>query len=69
MRRRTDGSHISVAQAADVIGISRAAVYKAINAGTLQALKIGNVTVVNRQAAVVYREQREKSGVESVFWL
>jgi len=58
----TDGSHISVAQAADFIGISRAAVYKAINAGTLQALKIGNVTVVNRQAAVVYRERREKSG-------
>lgn len=61
----TDGSHISVAQAADFIGISRAAVYKAINAGTLQALKIGNVTVVNRQAAVVYRERREKSGFVS----
>jgi excisionase family DNA binding protein len=61
----TDGSHISVAQAADFIGISRAAVYKAINAGTLQALKIGNLTVVNRHAAVVYRERREKSGFAS----
>jgi hypothetical protein len=29
----------------------------------LQALKIGNVTVVNRQAAVVYHERREKSGL------
>ena len=61
----TDGSHISVAQAADFIGITRAAVYKAINAGTLHALKIGNVTVVNRPSAVVYRERRETSGFVS----
>ncbi|MGH9399974.1 MAG: helix-turn-helix domain-containing protein [Thermoanaerobaculia bacterium] len=59
----TDGSHISAAQAADFIGISRAAVYKAINAGTLQALRIGNVTVVNKKSAVEYRQRRE-SGVE-----
>lgn len=55
----TDGSHISAAQAADFIGISRAAVYKAIHAGKLEALHIGNVTVVNRKSAVEYRQRRE----------
>lgn len=57
----TDGSHISAAQAAEFIGISRAAVYKAINAGTLQALRIGNVTVVNKKSAVEYRQRRESA--------
>lgn len=54
-----DGSHISAAQAANLIGISRAAVYKAINAGTLQTLKIGNVTVVSRKSAIEYQQRRE----------
>ena len=57
----TDGSHISAAQAADFIGISRAAVYKAIHAGKLEALHIGNVTVINRKSAVGYRERRGKA--------
>lgn len=57
----TDGSHISAAQAADFIGISRAAVYKAIHAGTLKALKIGNVTVVNKKSAFEYRQRRESA--------
>ncbi|MCC6740680.1 MAG: helix-turn-helix domain-containing protein [Planctomycetia bacterium] len=63
MRSRfpVDGSNISAAQAAEHIGISRAAVYKAIGAGTLQALRIGNVTVVNRQSAAEYRRRREKA--------
>ena len=55
----TDGSHISATQAADLIGISRAAVHKAIKAGTLEALRIGNVTVVSRKSAQAYRERRE----------
>ena len=55
----TDSSHISALQAAEFIGISRAAVYKAIRAGTLQALHIGNVTVVNRKSAAEYRRRRE----------
>mgnify|MGYP001558296374 CR=1 FL=1 len=55
----TDGSHISAAQAANLIGISRAAVYKAINAGTLQALRIGNVTVVDKKSAIEYQQRRE----------
>ena len=53
-----DGSMISVLQAATLIGISRAAVYKAIEKGTLRALRIGNVTIVDRKAATDYREQR-----------
>jgi len=61
-RRRefpTDGSHISAAQAADLIGISRAAIYKAIDAGKLEALRIGNVTVVNKKSAIEYKRRRE----------
>lgn len=61
----TDGSHISATQAADLIGISRAAVHKAIKAETLEALRIGNVTVVNRQSAVAYRQHRESAGERS----
>ena len=53
-----DGSMISVLQTATLIGISRAAVYKAIERGTLRALRIGNVTIVDRKAATEYREQR-----------
>lgn len=55
----TDGSHISAAQAANLIGISRAAVYKAIDARRLEALRIGNVTVVNKKSAIEYRKRRE----------
>lgn len=61
----TDGSHISASQASDLIGISRAAVHKAIKAGTLDALRIGNVTVVNRKSAQAYRERRESPGQSS----
>lgn len=54
----TDGSMISVAQAADLIGISRAAVYKAIEKGALRTRRIGNVTIVDRKSAAEYRERR-----------
>jgi hypothetical protein len=54
----TDGAMISVAQAADLIGISRAAVYKAIDKGALAVRRIGNVTVVDRKSAGEYRAQR-----------
>ena len=53
-----DSSMISVAQAADLIGISRAAVYKAIEKGALRTRRIGNVTIVDRQSAAEYRERR-----------
>jgi excisionase family DNA binding protein len=54
----SDGSMISVAQAAELIGVSRTAVYKAIEKGTLRATRIGNVTVVDRAFALAYREHR-----------
>jgi len=55
----TDGSMISVTQAAVLIGITRAAVYKAIERKALAALHIGNVTVVERKAALAYKGGRE----------
>jgi excisionase family DNA binding protein len=63
-RRRapTDASMISVAQAAELIGISRAAVYKAIDKGTLGARRIGNVTLVDRQSALGYRDRPPPTG-------
>lgn len=54
-----DASMISVAQAADLIGITRAAIYKAIEKGALEAIRIGNVTVVKRASAHAYRERRD----------
>jgi hypothetical protein len=54
----TDGSMISVTQAATAIGITRAAVYKAIDRHAIKALRIGNVTVVNRASALAYRDRR-----------
>ena len=54
-----DASMISVAQAADLIGITRAAIYKAIEKGALEAIRIGNVTVVSRASAHAYRQRRE----------
>ena len=52
------GSMISVTQAAALIGITRAAVYKAIEKKALPALHIGNVTVLDREAAIAYKNGR-----------
>ncbi|MBN2494921.1 MAG: helix-turn-helix domain-containing protein [Deltaproteobacteria bacterium] len=57
-RAPKDFSMMSVVQAADLIGISRAAVYKAIEKGRLRCHKIGNVTVVERASAIEYRDRR-----------
>lgn len=56
-----DGSHISTVQAAQLIGISRAAVHKAIKAGKIEALRIGNVTVLSKKSALEYRQRRESA--------
>jgi hypothetical protein len=53
-----DASMISVSQAADLIGISRAATYKAIEKGAVAAMRLGNVTVVDRVSALAYRDGR-----------
>jgi excisionase family DNA binding protein len=63
MKAPTDSSMISVTQAAALIGITRAAVYKAIEKKTLPALRVGNVTVVARAAAVAYRDGRVQEAV------
>ena len=57
-----DASMMSVAQASDLIGITRAAVYKAIEKRALETIRIGNVTLVDRASAQAYREQRESIG-------
>ena len=53
-----DFSMMSVAQAAELIGITKVAVYKAIDKGTIKALRIGNVTVVERASVKAYSENR-----------
>jgi excisionase family DNA binding protein len=58
-----NASMISVTQAAELIGITRAAVYKAIGKHALEALRIGNVTVVNRASALRYREERREASI------
>jgi excisionase family DNA binding protein len=60
LRRRIpdDGSLMSVVQAAELIGISRAAVYKAIRAGRIASRRYGNVTLVERSSAAAYRDAR-----------
>lgn len=57
----SDASMISVTQAAELIGITRAAVYKAIGRHALEALRIGNVTVVNRASALAYQKARNEA--------
>jgi excisionase family DNA binding protein len=57
-----DGSMISVTQAAALIGITRAAVYKAIERNALRAMRIGNVTIVDRKAALAYKRHRDGEG-------
>ena len=61
----TDASHISATQASNLIGISRAAVYKAIENNKLDILKIGNVTLVSKKSAFAYRDRREKDATRS----
>jgi hypothetical protein len=64
-RRLPEAPMVSVVQAAEVIGISRTAVYKAIVKGSLLGLRIGNVTVVDRASAEAYRAKRDAIGVRS----
>ena len=54
----TDASMMSAAQAADLIGITRAAVYKAIDKGSLRAIPVGNVILIDRKSALAYRDRR-----------
>ncbi len=60
----TDGSMISVTQAADLLGISRAAVHKAIQENRLKGRKIGNLVIVDRGDCERYRAARQSPGDE-----
>lgn len=53
-----NSSMMSVAQAAELMGISRAAVYKAVNRGAIKSMRYGNVTVVERASVIAYRATR-----------
>jgi excisionase family DNA binding protein len=58
--RREIGALLSVAQAAERIGISRAAVYQAISKGALETVQIGALTLVVLASAKAYRKARDK---------
>ena len=60
-----DRSLMSVTQAANTLGISRAAVHKAIQQKRLAAERYGNVLLVNREAVLRYKRERIQSGSQS----
>lgn len=60
-----DRSLMSVTQAANRLGISRAAVHKAIQQKRLAAQRYGNVLLVNREAVLRYKRERSQSGSQS----
>jgi excisionase family DNA binding protein len=53
-----DRSLMSVTQAANTLGISRAAVHKAIQHKRLAAQRVGNIVLVSRQAVLGYKRGR-----------
>lgn len=53
---------MSVTQAANTLGISRAAVHKAIQQERLPAQRFGNVLLVDREAVQRYKRERSPSG-------
>lgn len=57
----TDGSTLSVTQAADLLLMSRAAVHKAIKAGKIRFLRVGNVILVDRQSVLDYGQRPAKA--------
>lgn len=57
-----DRSLMSVTQAAITLGISRAAVHKAIQQERLPAQRYGNVILVSREAVRRYTQQRAEGG-------
>lgn len=58
----SDRSLMSVTQAANTLGISRAAVHKAIQQKRLAAQRYGNVVLVSRDAVLRYKGGRSRGG-------
>ena len=61
-----DRSLMSVTQAATTLGISRAAVHKAIQQKRLAAQRFGNVLLVDREAVQRYKRERNPGGSQPV---
>lgn len=57
-----DRSLMSVTQAANTLGISRAAVHKAIQQERLAAQRYGNIVLVSRQTVLRYKRDRAEGG-------
>jgi excisionase family DNA binding protein len=55
-----DRSLMSVTQAANTLGISRAAVHKALQQNRLGAERYGNVVLVSRAAVLRYKQERRE---------
>ena len=60
-----DRSLMSVTLAANTLGISRAAVHKAIQAKRLAVQRYGNVILVGRDAVLRYKKERSGGGARS----
>ena len=60
-----DRSLMSVTQAANTLGVSRAAVHKAIQQKRLPAQRYGNVLLVDRAAVLRYKRERSQSGSQA----
>lgn len=58
----SDRSLMSVTQAANALGVSRAAVHKAIQQKRLAAQRYGNVILVSRDAVRQYKQERRDGG-------
>ena len=56
---------MSATQAANILGISRAAVHKAIQQKRLAARRYGNVILVSRDALVQDKQERRDGGRKS----
>jgi excisionase family DNA binding protein len=61
----SDRSLMSVTQAANTLGISRAAVHKAIQQERLAGQRYGNVILVSRDAVLRYKRERGDGGRKS----
>ena len=59
-----DRSLMSVTQAADTLGISRAAVHKALQQNRLAGDRYGNVVLVRRAAVLGYQKERREGFLE-----
>jgi excisionase family DNA binding protein len=58
---RDDRSLMSVTQAANVLGVSRAAVHKAIQQKRLPSQRYGNVVLVSREAVLRHKRRRAEA--------